>query len=165
MVHCGLWDWGLWNLCNRFIATRDFSVFSPECRSNNQGSSSNTLPVDASTWWRHQMETFFALLAFCAGNSAVTSEFPAQRPVTRSFDVFIDLRLDQQWSKQRRRWSFEAPSRSLWRHCNETMIRPKLRRFRCNNDVIIVPWAKWSDMLLHWTGEINLFTCRRKTLW
>ena len=42
-------------------------------------------------WWRHQMETFSALLAFCAGNSPVTGEFPAQRPVKRSFDVFFDL--------------------------------------------------------------------------
>ena len=44
-----------------------------------------------STWWRHQMETFSTLLAFCAGNSPVTGEFPAQRPVTRSFGVFFDL--------------------------------------------------------------------------
>ena len=36
------------------------------------------------------METFSALLAICAGNSPVTGEFPAQRPVTRSFDVFFD---------------------------------------------------------------------------
>ena len=35
------------------------------------------------------METFSALLAFCAGNSPVTGEFPSQRPVTRSFDVFF----------------------------------------------------------------------------
>ena len=42
------------------------------------------------TWWRHQMETFSALLAICAGNG----EFPAQRPVTRNFDVFFDLRLN-----------------------------------------------------------------------
>ena len=34
------------------------------------------------------METFFALLAFCVGNSPVTGEFLSQRPVTRSFDVF-----------------------------------------------------------------------------
>ena len=46
------------------------------------------------SWWRHQMETFSALLALCAGNSPVTVEFPAQRPVTRSFDVFLDLRLE-----------------------------------------------------------------------
>ena len=39
------------------------------------------------SWWRHQMETFSALLAICAGNSPVHVEFPAQRPVTRSFDV------------------------------------------------------------------------------
>ena len=35
------------------------------------------------------METLSALLAICAGNSPVTGEFPAQRPVTRSFDVLI----------------------------------------------------------------------------
>ena len=36
------------------------------------------------------METFFALLAICAGNSLVPGGFPSQRPVTRSFDVFFD---------------------------------------------------------------------------
>ena len=46
------------------------------------------------TWWRHQMELFSALLALCVSNSPVTGEFPAQRPVTRSFDVFFDLRLE-----------------------------------------------------------------------
>ena len=43
------------------------------------------------------METFSALLANCAGNSTGTGEFPAQRPVTRSFDVFFDLRLNKGW--------------------------------------------------------------------
>ena len=38
------------------------------------------------------METFSAILAFFAGNSSVTGEFPTQRPVTRSFEVFFDLR-------------------------------------------------------------------------
>ena len=38
------------------------------------------------------METFSALLAICAGNSPVPGEFPAQRQVTRNFDVFFDLR-------------------------------------------------------------------------
>ena len=51
-------------------------------------------------WWRHQMETFSALLAICAGNSPVTGEYPAQRPVTQSFDVFFDLRLNKRLSKQ-----------------------------------------------------------------
>ena len=40
------------------------------------------------------METFSSLLALYVGNSPVGGEFPAQRPVTRSFDVSIDLRLD-----------------------------------------------------------------------
>ena len=40
----------------------------------------------------HQMETFFALLSLCEENSPVTGEFPSQRPVTRSFELFFDLR-------------------------------------------------------------------------
>ena len=73
------------------------------------------------TWWRHQMETFSALLAICTGNSPVSGEFPAQRPVTRSFDVFFDLRLNKRLSKQPRCWWFETLSWSLWRHRNETI--------------------------------------------
>ena len=41
------------------------------------------------------MEKFSALLAICAGNSPVTGEFPTQRPVTRSFDIFLDLRMNK----------------------------------------------------------------------
>ena len=40
-------------------------------------------------------ESIFALLALCAWNSPVPGEFPAQRPVTRSFGVFFDLRLNK----------------------------------------------------------------------
>ena len=46
------------------------------------------------------MEPFSALPALYAGNSPVTGEFPAQRPVTRNFDVFFDLRLNKRFSKQ-----------------------------------------------------------------
>ena len=60
------------------------------------------------TWWRHQMETFSALLANCAGNPQVPGEFPAQRPVTRSFDIFFDLRLNKRLSKQSWGWWFET---------------------------------------------------------
>ena len=69
-------------------------------------------------WWRHKMETFYALLALCAGNSPVTGEFPAQRPVTQSFDVFFDMCLNKRLSKQSWGWWFETPSGSFWRHCN-----------------------------------------------
>ena len=64
-------------------------------------------------WWRHQMETSSALLALCAGTSPVTGEFPSQRPVARSFDVFFALRRNKLFSKQSWRWWFETPSRSL----------------------------------------------------
>ena len=71
------------------------------------------------TWWRHQMETFSALLVICAGNSPATGEFPAQRPMTRSFDVFFDLDLYKWLNKQWWGWWFKKPSCPLWRHCND----------------------------------------------
>ena len=43
-----------------------------------------------------------------------TGGFPLQRPLTRSIDIFFDLRLNK---GSKRRWS-ETPSGSLWRHCN-----------------------------------------------
>ena len=78
-------------------------------------------------WWRHQMETFSALLVLCAVNSPVTGEFPAQRPVTRSFDVFYDLRLNKPLSKQSWGWWFETQSRPLWRHRNGDTMMLRLR--------------------------------------
>ena len=68
------------------------------------------------SWWRHQMETFSALLAIRAENSPVPGEFTAQRPVTRSFDVFFDLRLNKRLSKQLWGWWFETLLYPLWRH-------------------------------------------------
>ena len=55
-------------------------------------------------WWRHQMETFSALPILCTGNSPVAGDFPAQRPVTRNFDIFFDLHLNKPLS------NFETPS-------------------------------------------------------
>ena len=68
------------------------------------------------------METFSALLAICAGNRPVPGEFPAQRPVTQSFDILFDLRPNKRLSKQSRGWWFETPSSSLWRHHNELIL-------------------------------------------
>ena len=55
------------------------------------------------------MET---LLAICAGNSPLPGDFPAQRPVTRSFDVFFDLRPNKRLSKQWWGWWFERHHRT-----------------------------------------------------
>ena len=66
---------------------------------------------------------FSALLALCAGNSPVTGECPAQRPVTRGFDVFFDLRLNGRLSKQSWGWWFEKLLRPLWRHSNDNQTK------------------------------------------
>ena len=95
-------------------------------------------------WWRHQMETFSALLALSEGNSPVTGEFPSQRPVTRSVDVFFDLHLNKRLSKPSRRWWSETASRSLWRHCNVSKtlfrIRPQ------NTHTVIAKGLRWTPL-------------------
>ena len=74
------------------------------------------------------METFSALLVICAGNSSVPGEFPAQRPVARTFDVFFDLRLNRRLNKQW--WSCHQHH-----HC---LLSRLLRRYRAHYDVITV---------------------------
>ena len=71
------------------------------------------------SWLRHQMETFSALLARRAGNSLVTSEFPSQGPVTRSFWCFL--------------WS--APWINGWVNNREA---GDLRRHRAHYDVVVM---------------------------
>ena len=52
----------------------------------------------------------------------VPGEFPTQRPVTRSFDVYFDLRLNKRLSKQSWGWWFETPSLPLCRHSNVHLV-------------------------------------------
>ena len=54
------------------------------------------------------MEAFSALLAPCEGNPLVNGGFSSQRPVTQSFYVFFDLRLNKRLRKQSRRQWFET---------------------------------------------------------
>ena len=94
------------------------------------------------TWWRYQMETFSALLAICAEKSPVPGEFPTQRPVTRSFHIFFDLRPIKPLSKQSWGWWFETPSRPLWRHCNDISYSSGFRHWHWRNRSIFpVPWS------------------------
>ena len=83
---------------------RDFSEFQIKIQSISQtinafeniiSKNGRHFVLTTMPWWRHQRETFSALLAFCAGNSPVTGEFPSQRPVTRGFGIFFDLRLNK----------------------------------------------------------------------
>ena len=89
------------------------------------------------TWWRHQMETFSALLAICAGNSQVPGEFPTQMPVTRSFDVYFDLHPNKWFRKQWWGWWFETPSPPLWRNRDE-----KKRVLRGSDNKLSAFWSK-----------------------
>ena len=56
---------------------------------------------------------------FCVTGHLCGDEFPTQRPVTQSFDVFFDLRLNKRLSKQSWGWWFDTLSCPFWRHCNE----------------------------------------------
>ena len=60
----------------------------------------------------------FRVTGHLSGEFTGPGEFPAQRPVTRSFAVFFDLSLNKRLSKQSRCWWFETQSHPLWRHCN-----------------------------------------------
>ena len=64
-MNCG-WVTSLW--CGRTTVTdRNYSLWP-------KGQMVKLLTCIS--WWRHQMETFSALLVICAGNSPVTGEFP-----------------------------------------------------------------------------------------
>ena len=95
------------------------------------------------TWWRHQMETFSALLVIRAGNSTVTGEFPATRPLTRRFDVFFDLLQNKRSSKHWWGSWLEAPSRPLWRHCHGRLLSHTVLWPRC-----IAPVYWWGNHTL-----------------
>ena len=81
----------------------------------------------------------FRVTGHCAGNSPVTGEFPTQRPVTRSFDAFFDLRLNK---------------------INGWVNKRKAGDLRCNRahyDVIVIfdsslywGWIKWGLYLIKW---------------
>ena len=80
------------------------------------------------SWWRHQMKTFSALLALCEGNPPVTDGFPSQRPVKRSFDIFFDVCPNKRLRKQSICGSFGTPLCSLWRHCEIIVIPLRILR-------------------------------------
>ena len=78
------------------------------------------LTLRVSIWWRHQMETFSALLAFCAGNSPVPGEFP---------------------HKGQRRGALMFSLICVW--INGWVNNRKagdLRRYRIHYDVIVMIW-------------------------
>ena len=106
------------------------------------------------------------LLAICAGNSPVPGEFPTQRPVTRSFDIFFDLRLNKRLSKNNRETGDLRCRRSHYDIkvmdsqmaqclCAFLLILPKLVCFLCEkaqngwSDVAFGIWMYWNLKVVH----------------
>ena len=90
------------------------------------------------------METFSALLALGAGNSPVTGEFPTQRPVTRSFDVFFLICV---WINS-------------WINTREA---GDLRRYRAHYDVIVMP-CDYDEVCWNWLADVNYKRSNGKSL-
>ena len=100
--------------------------------------------------WCHQMETFSVLLALCEGNPLVTGEFPSQRPVTRSFDVFFDLCLNNRDTADLRCHHAYYAVTVMWIES-------------CSSTSCIYMWAppsliphldSWTNKKLYWHGMI-----------
>ena len=53
------------------------------------------------SWWRHQMETFSALLTLCAGNSPVTGEFPTKASDAQFWWIFLICACMDGWINNR----------------------------------------------------------------
>ena len=81
------------------------------------------------------------------------SEFPAHRPVTRSFDVFFDLLLNKQLSKQSWGWWFEMLLRPLWRHCNDSLCYRLWRHFTKDLSSSQIS-NKWQDVGLKLASQL-----------
>ena len=111
-------------------------------------------PGNAYTWWRHQMETFSALLAIFAGNSPVNSPHKGQWRGALMFSLSLNKRLGKQWWG----WWFETPSRPLWRHCKV------MEQCNWGNYKIFwtYSWSKWkhthildNDVRISWKMPFN----------
>ena len=90
--------------------------------------------------WRH----FPRYWPFVRGIHRGPVNSPHKWPVTRSFGVFFDLRLNKRLNKQSWGWWFETPSRSLWRHRNGNSNGSE----RLSQILAMV--YPWSLVLLHW---------------
>ena len=74
----------------------------------------------------------------------LTGEFPSQRQVTGSFDVFFDLRLNKWFGTQSRRWWFETP------HYDVTVMQLKqdgMREWLFFSDF---EWVQYVCWLVDW---------------
>ena len=84
-----------------------------------------------------------------------------QRPVTRSFDVFFDLRLDGRLSKHSWGWWLETPSCPLWSQSNDYLnilqrIMNKIKPLHNKSEILFIV-SNWylylvcADWVIHFT--------------
>ena len=97
--------------------------------------------------------TIFRVTGPLCGEFTGPGEFPAQRPVTRSFAVFFDLFLNKRLSKQPWGWWFETPPWSLWRQCNDVMT--------CHGNIFHIIMS----LCVVWCGEFSSQRIGYADLW
>ena len=117
-------------------------------------------------WWRHQMETFSALLALCEGNPPVTGGFPSQGPVTRGFDVFFDLLLKKNKNKKKNGWANTRDAGDLRRHhAQYDVIRMKVAvyYFSGNRWNRLYDYDRWWFLRYPLTSPTHTYTYRTHT--
>ena len=112
-------------------------------------------------WYCYQCRISYMMASSNETNSRLTGPLwgestghwciPSQRPVTRSFDIFFDLRLNKRLSKHSGHQWFETPSRSLWRHCNV--------------DSLWWPGAFWLQSICNQSDEVDLSAGTRTHNW
>ena len=108
----------------------------------------------------HRIGTFSTLLALCAGNSSVTGEFPAQRPVTRSFDAFFDLRwVNNKYSVDLRLYRSHYDATVMM---NMARVLSRITSHICEPKCLPKPWANiavksatWCEQHCLWINSID----------
>ena len=86
-------------------------------------------------------------------------EFPAQKPVTWSFDVYFDLRLNKRLCKQSWGWWFETLLCPLWHHSNVTHSKWTTCKCEVWGDLCI-GWGMRCLILVWIYGVFQLCTCQ-----
>ena len=104
----------------------------------------------------------FRLTGHLCGELTGHRWIPPQRPVTRSFDVFFDLRQNKRLSKQSWGWWFETLSRPLWRHCNESW--PQSDDNLTTEISSLLGWIyfkKYENIFVFFYNSLTLWWCRK----
>ena len=113
---------GLENLCASLSWTEIFSSITSVNSNSFCACYIHTTGTELCFMMTSSSGNIFRVTGPLCGEFTDPGEFPTQRPVTRSFDVFFDLRLNKRLSKQPWGWWFETPSWSLWCYCNVMIL-------------------------------------------